>query len=430
VGRRAAGSALVAAALAVVVVVLTAGAGKHPLRAVFTAALQLRAGNQVRIAGRTVGDVQAVSLYDGEALVEMGIDDADWPLHAGTTAQLRFGAAASYASRYVQLQPGPAGGPVLADNALLPAADTVTPVEFDQIFSTFNASTRGHLGGTISNAAGLLNGESSDLRRDLDLGAPGVRRTADFLGDLGLDPAALSTLVSASAATLASLRANDTQLQGLVGNAAQTFSVLADNATALSATVAQLPGTLRASQGTLAHLDRSLNGLGTLVSDLRPGAAGLVRDAPLLRAVLDEILAVGPSAIDTLELGAQRLPELTHFLGAADPFVPTVTAALKSLAPMVACVRPYTPEIGGYLETWQGGPLDEVGHYGRVDFIQTPIMPGTSDSSAQAVASSDGQLTYAFPRPPGLNAGQPWFQPQCGAGPDSLNPADDPEAEK
>jgi hypothetical protein len=36
-------------------------------------------------------------------------------------------------------------------------------------------------------------------------------------------------------------------------------------------------------------------------------------------------------------------------------------------------------------------------------------------------------LRYAEPRPPGLSTGRPWFLPQCGAGPESLNPADDPE---
>jgi len=37
-------------------------------------------------------------------------------------------------------------------------------------------------------------------------------------------------------------------------------------------------------------------------------------------------------------------------------------------------------------------------------------------------------MTYGFPRPPGTDAGQPWFLPQCGAGPDALDPNKDPEA--
>lgn len=46
--------------------------------------------------------------------------------------------------------------------------------------------------------------------------------------------------------------------------------------------------------------------------------------------------------------------------------------------------------------------------------------------SSQAFAAAAGK-SYAMPRPPGLSVGQPWFLPQCGAGPNSINPADDPE---
>ena len=34
---------------------------------------------------------------------------------------------------------------------------------------------------------------------------------------------------------------------------------------------------------------------------------------------------------------------------------------------------------------------------------------------------------FALPRPPGLTAGQPWFLPDCGAGPDALDPTKDRE---
>jgi hypothetical protein len=60
--------------------------------------------------------------------------------------------------------------------------------------------------------------------------------------------------------------------------------------------------------------------------------------------------------------------------------------------------------------------------------VQAPPVPvGSPLSSKQAVDLHGGALHYAMPRPPGLNAGQPWFQPQCGAGPDALDPAKDPE---
>ncbi|MEA2273229.1 MAG: hypothetical protein QOI98_1937, partial [Solirubrobacteraceae bacterium] len=55
------------------------------------------------------------------------------------------------------------------------------------------------------------------------------------------------------------------------------------------------------------------------------------------------------------------------------------------------------------------------------------ILPGTPLNSQQVTTVMKDRLKYAMPRPPGLNAGQPWFQPQCGAGPDSLDPSKDPE---
>ncbi len=426
---------VISTALGVVIAIgitalVTSGPSTRPLRAVFTAATQLRSGNEVRIAGRTVGSVGPIRLDDDEALVTMNVDSSAWPLHQGTTAQIRFGSAASYASRYIQLQPGPARNAVLASNALLPEADTVTPVEFDQMLSQFTKPTETNIGTTLQDGATLLNGQADAIKEDLNLGSSGLGETAGLMSKLGLDPAALGELMTSGARTFTALDASDSQLQGLVTNAAQTFGVFADNADALKATIQKLPATLTASQGSLAHLDSSLGPLSTLVTDIKPGAHGLVTDAPLLRGTLDRLVDVAPHAIATLATGATELPKLTAFLKTADPFLPKLTTALHSLAPMLACVRPYTPEIGGFLENWQGGPYDQVGHYGVMNLEETAILPGTNDTSAEAVAGSDGQITYAYPRVPGLNAGQPWFQPQCGAGKEALIAADDPEAAK
>jgi hypothetical protein len=54
------------------------------------------------------------------------------------------------------------------------------------------------------------------------------------------------------------------------------------------------------------------------------------------------------------------------------------------------------------------------------------LFPGTPLNSQQALATSSG-LSYAFPRPPGLNEGHPYFLPQCGITSAALNPAADPE---
>jgi hypothetical protein len=97
---------------------------------------------------------------------------------------------------------------------------------------------------------------------------------------------------------------------------------------------------------------------------------------------------------------------------------------------MVSCLRPYAPDLAGFLTTWPGftSHYDAGGHYGRAfELTVIPALyPGTLFNSKQAIAASPG-LTYAFPRPPGMNDGHPYFMPECGITSAALNPADDPE---
>ena len=430
--RRAALGTLAAAVIVVAAVVLLSSNGQpHRLRAIFESALQVSPGQQVRIAGRPVGSIESVSLDGGQAVVAMSLSEQAWPLHQGTTAALRFGSAAGYADRYIELHPGPSSAQTLPDNGILPSADTVTPVEFDQVFNIFNQPTRHNVAGLLNNAQQTLTGQATNLRRDLELSPAGLQQTAAFEADLGSDPNALNRLVGAATATARALASRDTQLGDLADGAATTFQALAVNAAAQQSALDRLPSALGAGELTLAHLDRSLGPLDTLVKTLAPGAAGLREVAPVLTQTLDRLLTVAPLASATLRSGTNDVPALSRFLKAGTPFVPSLSTALARLAPMVSCVRPYTPEIAGFASTWTGfsGHYDGYGHYARILVqLAATLPPGETLGSAQVVGQSRGAISYAMPRPPGLNAGQPWFQPQCGAGPGALNPALDPES--
>jgi hypothetical protein len=110
--------------------------------------------------------------------------------------------------------------------------------------------------------------------------------------------------------------------------------------------------------------------------------------------------------------------------------LPPATSAVNTFTPMFACLRPYAPDVAGFLTTWAGftSHYDAGGHYGRAfELTVIPsLYPGTLLNSQQAIATSPG-LTYAFPRPPGMNDGHPYFLPQCGITSSALNPAADPE---
>jgi virulence factor Mce-like protein len=421
-------------AIAVVVVlgVLMSGGDGHTLRAAFTAAVQVVPGQEVRISGRRVGEVRSVSVSGGDAVVDMAIDDDAWPLRRGTTARLRFGLPLTYGARSVELHPGPVDQPPLPDGGILTTADTITPVEFDQLYRIFGPRTRNNLQGLLTNTSTTLSGRQRDLAAAITQGGPGLDQLSGFYADLGADPTALRTLVTAGAATSSALARRDRALAAAVGNAGATFDELADHARSLQATLDGLPPALRTGSRTLARLDRSLDGLQGLVDDVRPGAAGLRSIAPTVRRAVATLRDVAPLATTTLQLGRRRAPAISRFLAKATRFMPRLSSTLGGLAPMVACLRPYGPEIMGFFANWgsYNANFDGLGRYAR-NSIQSPVFPaGTPDTSKQIADRLGDRVRYAFPPPPGWQVGQPWFIPKCGITKAVVNPSRDPETER
>lgn len=406
------------------------GGGGQTLRASFDNAIQLTDGQQVRVAGRKVGKVGDIKLVDGQPVVELKITDDDvWPLPRGTRARARWGSTTSYLLRYVELIPGPKGAPKLPDDALLPPGETDSAFELDQAYRILRGRTDKDLGGLVEELGATVDGRAGDLRRGLKATPGGLDETGALLRDFSADEEALRRLAVAGDQTTSALAKRHAELSELVDNAAGTFDELAQHTNAQQQALDRLPRTFDESRTTLARLDRSLVGLDGLVGDLRPGAPALRRLAASARPALARLRTVSPLLASTLRRGTRAAPPLNRLFDAGVGTLPRGGRALAKLAPMFACLRPYGPEIAGFLSTWTGFAknYDAQGHYARsfpLEYNAT-ILPGTPNSSAQVTRLS--QLRYAMPRPPGLSVGQPWFQPQCGAGPDSLDPSKDPE---
>ena len=406
------------------------GGGGHTVRAAFDSAVQIVPGQEVRVAGRKVGEVGSVEEVDGQAVLELDVEDDEvWPLRRGTTARLRWGSNTGYALRYVELHPGPPSAPPLPDRGLLTRADTVTPVELDEIYRIFRGRTREDLGELVGELGETFGGRGRPLEQALRNAPEGLDQTTEVLRELGADPAALRMLAVAGDRTASALAVRDRDLRDLIDQAAGTFDELAEHATAQRESLDRLPDTLRTGGDTLARLDVSLVGLDALVHDLGPGARALRTLAPRARGALAELREVAPIAAATLRRGTRAAPPLARLLRTGTPFLPRLASVLDQSEPALDCVRPYGPEIAGLLSTWIGfgRNYDAQGHYARAFLQASPVPPGTADNSEQAVAARTGRLFYAMPRPPGLNAGQTWFQPQCGAGPEALDPSKDPE---
>jgi phospholipid/cholesterol/gamma-HCH transport system substrate-binding protein len=147
--------------------------------------------------------------------------------------------------------------------------------------------------------------------------------------------------------------------------------------------------------------------------------------------VLAGLRDIGPDARSTLATARTSAPSITRLLDRATRVAPTIGSIASRSAKALDCIRPYSPELAMFASTWSDwmSATDGKDHYTRAtlqnylpaSFNSEPLTP------AQAARANPG-LTYGFPYPPGALAGQPWFQPQCGAGPEALDPAKDQES--
>jgi ABC-type transporter Mla subunit MlaD len=427
----------------------------HHVRAEFTSAFNLVSGEPVDVDGLQVGKIAGVQYDDstpgGGAIVTVGITDPSyWPLHQGTTVESRWGSTIGNGTRRLDLNPGPVSAPLIPAGGIIDTRDTLPAVDVDQVLNVFTQNTRKHLTRMLTDLGSGVGDRSTALQSGLR-SAPGAVSAANgVFSDLARNTYALQGLIINGNQLTSTLASRAPAISDLVTVAAQTFSALSAHANGVQQTIQNLPGGLSEARGTLSQLDSSVGILTKLITDLRPGAAEL---SPLARAMgpaLAELHNIVPTGVATLEQATAAAPSITQLLKTGTPFMPKVQSVTSQLAPMVACIRPYAPELGGAIleaNSWmstyvlerpnaapgvtftgarQGPYVHQHGVRAMPQASATSLHTIPPGFSTQAFVNATGKQ-YAEPRPPGLSVGQPWFLPQCGAGPNSLNPADDPE---
>lgn len=423
-----------AGALVAVVVLIGASVADSDrrLHAVFPSAKNMVAGLEVRAAGHPVGTISSVEATgDGRARLELAIADDDvWPLAHGTTARLRWGGNVSFASRYVELEPGPAGAPAIPDGGLISGSSTVAPVEVDRILRTLDERRRAQLTATIDRGGAALGSADDELRAVLRRVPSPLARTRALLADLGADPLALQALVRSTDRVVHAVARSRPGVESLVSGAATTFDAAASQADDIETTLAQTSHTLATARGTLARADHTLIAAKALTERLRPGIREVRQLADPAAGVLGRLVEVGPLARSTLATARRAAPDVDALLERLRPVMPRVASIGRQADRQVHCLRPYGPEIAGFASTWSGflANGDGADKYARVLVQQTPTPTGTPMIPKEAAATFPG-FSYAFPRPPGFNVGKPWFIPECGVGPEAVDPSQDPEAE-
>src|SRR5687767_610464 len=101
------------------------GGGGQEYKFRFQNAGQLVNGNQVQVAGKSVGKINKIELTDdNQAEITARIEDDFAPLREGTTASIRTPSLPSIANRYIALTPGPNNAAELDEGSTIPTDKT------------------------------------------------------------------------------------------------------------------------------------------------------------------------------------------------------------------------------------------------------------------------------------------------------------------
>ena len=261
------------------------------VKAVFQSSNSIRKNSPVRIAGVNVGKVVKVEGKAGTdaAVVTMEIDHKGLPIHKDATMKIRPRIFLE-GNFFVDVAPGTPSAPTIDSGDTIPLTQTATPVQFDQVLSTFQSDTRTALQQTLEgfgtgltykppkaqdlDAAPSARGESAarSLNDAIRYGARSLRGTA-IVADafLGTEDHDLSRLIAGLSRTTEGLGRNEAQLKDLVTNFNRTVAATASEAIDLRASIRLLGPTLRNADSALDAMNASFPNTRAFARAILPG---------------------------------------------------------------------------------------------------------------------------------------------------------------
>ncbi len=390
-----------------VVVLLVAAVGglaltndPYTVDVVMPAATNLVKGSEVEIDGATAGRVSDLEVRDGKAIVTVSLEDDYAPLNDGTTARVSY--KALLGERILELMPGEESAPELESGALVEG--TVDRVELDQVLAALDAPTRERLKSLLDRAATTLDGREPDVRETLRTLGPAVQALGQVLDAVGSDGPAIRNLVTRLTTLTTTLAERDTELGSTIDDLSLAVGTIATNRAQLEDALRELPETLDVAETTLAEVPGTVDEATPLLEALRPGMEQLPGVAthlsPVLRDLRPTIAELRPALASLRDL----LGYTPGLLDGAEVLLPQADQVLRDLSPALTYLRPYTPELAGWLANWGSAAAnyDSNGHYLRA-FAQ-----GGSTSLVNNPGVLPPGVTRHLERVPGESEGQPW----------------------
>jgi phospholipid/cholesterol/gamma-HCH transport system substrate-binding protein len=335
-------AALFVIAMAVVIYILehqpafTLGNSYYTVQAQFASAAAVTAGQgqSVDIAGVQVGQVGAVHLRNGHAVVTMNIFKKYAPIYRDATVLLR--PRTPLKDMYLAMDPGTKQAGAIPAGGELPVANTEPDIDVDQILASLDVDTRNYL-------LLLLSGGSQAFH---DPGAQGAAPSADAVSDLqgtfkrfaplNRDTQTFTKLLAERrqnvSRSIHNLQVVTNALGSVNGKLTSLIQSSNTNFAAISSQDANLQQALTLLPGTLQQTDQTLGKVQSFAA-----ASG-----PTLQALLPFARAFGPALQASRPLFKDTTPVIKNQLR---PFAVAIQPLAKTLRPASAELAKATPNL-------------------------------------------------------------------------------------
>jgi phospholipid/cholesterol/gamma-HCH transport system substrate-binding protein len=382
---------------------LTTGAsgGDYEVSVVLDNASNLVKGGPVLVNGFEAGHVRSVKVQDGKALVDLALDKDFAPLHDG--ARIVTSWKATLSERRLDITDGPASNAAVPDNGMVPGEQPAA-MELDDVLAALDGPTRAHLASSVQRLRRTVSGQEKDTAETLAAAGPALEALGKVTQAVGADEPAINDLVVRVNAMMEVLARRDGQIRDTVDSLGAVTDEVAARRKKLRGALRELPPTLGALRGTMQGISDAADDAVPLLKELAPATAKLGPLAHDLKPVMQDLRPLAADLRPALASANELLQYTPGLLDGAHALLPEGETALDRSAAAVAYMRPYTPEITGYLSTWASSfaNYDANGNFAR--FVA--LASGTSLNANPGIVPP-GLTDDPYPVP-GAVVKQPW----------------------
>ena len=392
-----------------------ANGGEYRVRAIFDNANQVTVGEQVRVAGVTIGVIEFLNVTDdNKAALTLRIDNPayrDFKADASCTIRPQ----SLIGEQFVECSPtspkadGAPPAPPLkkiesgdgAGEYLLPVSNTSSPVGVDLINNIMRVPERQRFALILNEFGIALAGNGENLNQVIRRGYPALQQTNKVLKILAGQNELLARLAVESDQSLAPLAEARTEVSGTINSSEKVGRATAEEGAALQENWAKFPAFLKQltpSMASLEQFSRALRGFLQPLQGHESQINSVVANFPgLSKNSIPAINSLSNPAASTATTVLKK---------------PDVIQSLNGLEKLATGAKPLATNLGSLLDSFQdqGGweflmqalyfqtgtvnGYNKYGHYARGEIVLYPV--GACAVPAQGRSNTYGACSANF----------------------------------